>query len=373
MISIIIKSVKHDDFVDNIKYTSNGYKRWKDYNGDISTSKIIEPEYLYAYNNWLKPSRDMFEMMFLSLSEQTYKDFEIILVHRNPDKINKQVLLDWKEKLNLKVVKSKHTKWYDMGPQYSDVASNLNTGIIWADGDLVLSLNDECMIGKTYLSEVAKLYKFNRLGIGKRTYYWVVNDLKQPYDEYIKDKTKLDSIWGEDIFDERFCRRELFPNTNRSYTERCAMWGHAMTFPLNIALDINGFDETYDGWVDVDEMDFTNRFFSYTNRYTPTMMKNTVYSLSIPHWLGNNIIQKKRNGKAFMNILYSENFNTRANDTRPKKESIEKYIKWHKENDILSLLDEGGIYGSMKIDTFNLRNLRKFRNQNEALCGKLYV
>jgi len=381
-ITLLIKSIKSDDpkeALDPVKKYRNAYYDWKDADEDILNNPIIDDKFRGYVKDYIKPSRTMFEMMFMNLAHQTYKDFEIVLVHRHPDKLRWEVIKDWQKELDIKLIKSKHTVWYDVGEKYSDFINNINTGLIWAEGECVVSIADGSLYDKRYLENIAKLFTRNKLGIPPRKCYAIVPDYKpSPEGRFGPrgNETNLlkDTPHNFEDYNKPVYKAEMYPNPQFKYYERCYYWGYAIPFPLKEALEINGFDENYDGWLGPDDRDFGNRLTT-KYPYTSVMMKGAVYAFRVRNHIIGTIRDSYFGTNELMKILgqFVPPFNyLRANESRPSEEQLKQYRKDYIK--VWSKLKLDDNYKYIKdVPTFDLNKLRKVRNKEPKKCGELIL
>jgi len=381
-VTILIKSLKSDDpkdILDLVKKYKNCYYDWKDADEDTLNNRLIDNKFRKHVETYIKPSRTMFEMMFMNLADQTYKDFEVLLVHRKPDTLKYEVIKDWQETLDLKLIKAKHTVWHDVGDKYSDFINNINTGLIWANGELIISIADGSLYDKRYIENVVKLYQRNLLGIPPRKIYGIVPDYVESNEKKYGPNGLEDNIlhtepYNFEDYEKPVYLAEMYPNPQKKYFEQCYYWGYAIPFPLESALDLNGFDETYDGWLGPDDRDFGNRLFS-TTKYIPSMMKGMIYAFRVRNHIIGTIRDSYFGTNELMNILGQLNAPlkyTRANESRPTEKQLKEYEKAYVKQWGKLKLDKN--YSFLKdVKTFNLRELRKVREKEPKKCGKVIL
>jgi hypothetical protein len=381
-VSILIKSNKSDDpkkNIDKVKQYRNCYYDWKDADEDILNNELIDDKFRYHVENYIKPSETMFDMMFRNLADQTFKDFEILLVHRYPDEINKDVIKKWQKKLDIKLIQPKHTVWHDLGDGYSDFINNINSGLIWANGELVVSIADGSLYDKRYLGNVVKLYNRKLLGICPRKIYGVVPDYIPSDEKKFGPNSLEDNQLKSDTFNFEDYKKpvylsEMYPNPEMKYFEPCYYWGYAIPFPLEGALGINGFDETYDGWLGPDDRDFGNRLFS-TTPYRPVMMKGMIYAFRVRNHIIGTIRNSYFGTNELMKIIgqLSPPYNYLvANKSRPTDENLKEYEKAYIDVWGPTKLDKN--YNNIKnVSTFDLKELRKIRDKEPKKCGKVIL
>lgn len=370
-ITVIVRTIRNDyEEVDAVRKSSCQFKQWQQH-PEWLNNPLIDSEFKDLYNNCIVDSRTMFEMMLESFVNQTFKDFEILFVHRHPEKVNQDVFREYKDKIDVKLIKSKHSIWNDLGEQYCDYVNITNTGIIWANADILHMINDCSLYPPNYLQEVYNLFKNNKLAIAPRISYSIV--------ENFNGKFKVErGIWQE--YNYPILKTYNYPSGDENKTDNCAWWGYSLTYSLDDILKINGHDESLDGWIGTDDGDLGRRMSLVTNKI-PTMMENPAYTLrvrrnhlfddkfisSIPYYAGG------RNNKVMLQILNQrpliKNYIV-ANNTRPTRRQMNIYKRWHLKNK--DVLDEN--YDKcIDVPTYDLRELRKIRNTNPKKCGEVII
>ena len=371
-----MRTIRNDfsDQLETVKYTCNGFLRWKNIeNINILDNKLITKDFKSLYKECIQPAETTFEMTLRSFANQSFKDFEVLIVHRHPEYINKEVLKKYKDKVDFKIIKSKHTIWNDLGEEYSDFVNNGNTGAIWADGELLHFINDSTLYPSDFTKELWRLYKGNKLGIPARTFYCYLPNykpkkpLKNNYNQY-------------DLYEDPIYADISYPNPFKEYYKRAWMWGYGISTPLNEFLEVNGFDETLDGWMGTDDGDYERRVMQIS-QYEPILMKNMMYSLvhAPKHFKdimadhGIHVANYRLFNEKLMETIGQRPRPTKyikANLQRPTREDMDKVKEWFDNKYGEGVLDKN--YDThIKLPTYDLTNLRKVKNKEEELCGKL--
>ncbi len=165
-----------------------------------------------------------FEWAIESLKNQTFKNFEYIIVdgHYNERKDLVSELLKKENPLfECKHVPDKPSRWKGKRPSISNAR---NTAIIYAKGKYVVFHDDNCKMPSDWLEKCMKLLELGYIVAGNWFTYQKESVVEKYGWEHRYNLVKEPKIVGGHWF----------------YTGNCA-------FPLIAAFDINGFDEELDG------------------------------------------------------------------------------------------------------------------------------
>ena len=189
-----------------------------------------------------------YEALLRNLSRQTLREFELVYVdtfyEENKEKFDKLL-----SGLNFNVkhvpIHVEHRYWYDKG--YCYIAAAKNTGILHADGELLVTCDDGEFFPDDFLQRYWNHYKTGHYMLGMH------NRLKNIKTE---NGIPIFPISGEVyINDHRFLNV-----ANQTYQHKNGSWAFAGTsFSLLDALELNGFNERMDGCKSLDDCDFGNR------------------------------------------------------------------------------------------------------------------
>lgn len=152
------------------------------------------------------PDMPIFKPTLESLAEQTFRDFELIVVDHLID--SRPHCLE-KQNFSIKHIRPKKSMWDDM--RYPALANGYNTGIVHSNGEAVLVIGDCCRFEPDYLQMMWDLYK--------------------------SGLTASSHVTFED---------------NRKYERRSGdvpgrlMWGYTI-YDIKKLFEVNGFDQSYDG------------------------------------------------------------------------------------------------------------------------------
>jgi len=342
-VSLILKTNRRND--------DTGFEKWKNAvdNEDarIFQNPIVDPVFQDLLKKSFLDTESYIEPTLNTLVDASFKDFEVVIVHRNPDAI-----LDAVKKYNgflsIKLIKEKHSIWHDLDEKYCTISNAVNTGVIWADGDLLISIDDCSLFPKHLLRELYKMYKSQMYGMPKAIKY-SFTDTPRPSDS-----------WTLREFNNGVMR-ETLPWRIKAGEIFGTGWGYCLPFSLNHALQVNGFDESLDGALLDEDGDFCDRVAMISN-YKRII---TIYPLYFFGHKYSNVKTSRlvRYNKQFRIILGQKPFPPKrivANTWRPTKGQCEEYRKWHLKQ--FGEIDEN-FDACMRVPTFNLRELREKRFQ----------
>lgn len=198
-----------------------------------------------------------YEALLRNLSRQSLREFELVYVdsfyEENREKFDR--LLSGLNFIAKHVpIHKDHRYWFDKG--YCYIAAAKNTGILHADGELLVTCDDGEFFPDDFLQRCWSHYKSGHYMLGMH------NRLKS-----IKTENGIPvfPIQGEIyINDNRF--NQLYINaspsskSNNIFQHNNGSWAYAGTsFSLLDALELNGFNERMDGCKSLDDCDFGNR------------------------------------------------------------------------------------------------------------------
>lgn len=222
------------------------------------------------------PELHMLEPTLNSLEEQTFRDFELIVVDRLYDR--RSELFDGKpfkrENLGfpIKHVPVHPNHWFWIDRKRWAVCAALNTGILHAEGELLVRLDDCSQFDSDYLEKFWEGYQsgcfplamHTRYRGGKQAYY---NEgyreggyefVRHAWETPEERRQILSRIYreGDRVRDTRW------PVVERRGGRMTApvnwMYGYS-SFSLEAALRVNGFDERFDGQKSLEDVDFGSR------------------------------------------------------------------------------------------------------------------
>lgn len=179
------------------------------------------------------PEWNHFDQLARHLSEQTFRDFELVVV--TPFVEEARQALDGRVD-RLVVVQPRDTPW--RRERMFAVSSARNTGLVHARGDTVLVIDDCFEFETDFFACVARW--------AQKGFAVAVMDCKA-------DGAKNDSRWP--IFEARARGKEsiILRRKDDLTPQGC------MAFPLDAAIAINGYDERFDGARGLEDMNFPRR------------------------------------------------------------------------------------------------------------------
>lgn len=96
--------------------------------------------------------RDELRVFLESIENQTYKDFELIVIDQNPNELIFDVIKEFQKKLDIKYIRS----------EQKGLSFNRNKGLILADGDIIGFPDDDCEYPTDILEKVIKFFEENK-------------------------------------------------------------------------------------------------------------------------------------------------------------------------------------------------------------------
>ena len=224
-----------------------------------------------SHDNFLAPQgiKSYFNSVTNNLQRQTVQDFEFSYVDTHYE-LNKSWFADSKGFTIKHVpVHHNHRYWYNQNHCYISAAKN--TGILYADGELVISADDAEFFPPTMLERYWNHYTSGCLchAIHKRmrSIKATGGDIDYPIDGdiYIND------------------HRWKYLDKQPSHQHDHGSWCFAGTsFPLSDAIKLNGYNERMDACKSLEDCDFGNRL----RLWSPTrnfVIDNEVYAYIVDH------------------------------------------------------------------------------------------
>lgn len=211
-----------------------------------------------------------FESLIENLSHQTFKDFELVYIDTYYED-NKEKFSQMKSPFVVKHVPihKDHRYWYDFGNTY--IAAAKNTGILYADGELVITFDD------------GEFFPENLLAT-----YW--NYYKNGYFMHAYHK-RMKSIEIENGIVKNPIAGDIYINDSRSFNgdsciHRNGTWTYAGTsFALEDALTLNGFNEKLDGYKSLEDCDFGIRLTMINRSFVIDKKDGFLYILDHPSYI----------------------------------------------------------------------------------------
>jgi glycosyltransferase involved in cell wall biosynthesis len=254
-----------------------------------------------------KRTEPLIKLALQSLKEQTFKNFEYILIdgyyYRRKDEIAK-LAKDMDIQFPFLHIPDKPSRWRGQRPC---IGNARNTGLVFANGTFVVHHDDCCKMVPDWLERHITYLRKGYLVAGS----WIGC---QGIDE---KGDCIPGIYGPD-HRARIINKpvEIHPGW---------LYGSNFSFPLKGALDINGFDEIYDGELGQDDIDFSIRLqrMGYKHIFDP---KCLVYFVMMTHTYDKSVrpINKKlRDGiDHFSNELLMQELMDERTRTTPRGNTI---------------------------------------------------
>jgi hypothetical protein len=208
----------------------------------------------------------LWEPTLSTLVRQTEKDFEWIIVDLFYDE-RKDYFKNHNLGMKIKHVPGYPNLWHEKG--LVQTCEQFNRGIIHSDGELLFFDADSAMLPPNLMENLWKHYKdgyFVSLGFGADlTYAPEIADAKMKgFDDpgltniVPTDWYKRLGYDGKVIMDHRYNR--TFKNWTINFVTISSQWYYGIsTCNLDSALEINGFDEAFDGDPTLNDVDFGSR------------------------------------------------------------------------------------------------------------------
>lgn len=195
-----------------------------------------------------------FESVIECLKNQTFKDFEFIYIDTYYDE-NKDKFASISCPFLVKHVPIhyNHRYWFDLG--YTYISAAKNTGILYADGELVVTCDDaeffpENLLQKYWGHYSTECYLF---GVHKR----------------LKSIKTVDGKIVCPISGDVYINDHRFQQKNSIICHNNGTWAYAGTsFALKDALYLNGFNEKMDGCKSLEDCDFGTRLSLLGRRFS---------------------------------------------------------------------------------------------------------
>jgi len=357
--SIIIKT--------NRKERDTSFTQWKKKlsQGKIQQSLLWEDKDQVFENNIMK-SRSFIEPTLRSLTEQEYDDFEVVLVYRGISHKTLELANSYRHYLNLKIVPEKHSIWHELGDEYCTISNAINTGIIYADGELLISTDDCSIFPPKLVGEMANLYfKKMKYSIPPYIKYSLYNPAKSNLVQEVKISankldgyTKMKDKWEIHEWDDNAgLLKETTLYNKKPGDIFYPTYGYCFSVSLEEALYINGFDETYDGAMHGEDGDFGERL-SVVSPYKRVVTENKIYFFGHKYSNVKNykLVRDNRKFKEFIGQRPYPPDKIVANIWRPTQEQLNAYREWHLK-----------MYGQLdpnwdkckNVPLFRLKSLRK--------------
>ena len=219
------------------------------------------------------PSIHILEPTFHSLKTQTFKDFELIVIDAlYPQKRDWIEAQEWSFPVKYVPVHPNHRFWLDRGRW--NVCGQLNTGILHAEGELLLRIDDCSEFGEDFLQRFWDGYQIGYFPLAMHIKYlggkparFNKKYRKEGYEAqrpYLYQRLEPDrgeilrQLFGEDglIRDTRY--RVVKASGGRMIAPINWYYGYSSA-SLEALLKINGYDELFDGDKSLEDADAGSR------------------------------------------------------------------------------------------------------------------
>jgi len=277
-------------------------------------------EFKNLATNRLSNIEHFIEPTLKSIAKQKFKDFEFIISHRYPEGIY-PITNRYSEYMdcNMRVIKEKPSIWHDLGDIYHTVANNKNSAFIESEGELIYHIDDLTFFNENLLQEAWDLWKEGKYVTG-RTVRCIT------YDKFMKDgvikigpnKTRIQKNgWIGEV-------KPLIVYPNHPKIPMEMFWTCSASVSAKELIEINGYDELYDGSLTGIDMDAGTRL-SKISEYERVASNNYLYEIDDPT-PKNNI-----RDDVMMRRIFRVN-HIKGNSWKPKSYMIKRYKNWHNHN-----------------------------------------
>jgi glycosyltransferase involved in cell wall biosynthesis len=326
-----------------------------------------------------RPLDHQFDVFLDSIKRQSFKDFEVIIVDLLKDKAIEKPTAPEFNKINarnydfnkynfpIKHIAPKSTWWLDR--QFASYCHCVNTGIIAADGELIV-LFDDCseILGNDSLELHWDWYK---KGDGKtfaRSIFeywhsgrpWIYGEPGAPFVEKLIRKPVRHSM-----YDYLIQHNQIHFTTNNI----CAFGYYS--FSLQTMLDLNGYNELFDGVKGAEDFDMGCRLIDYGCQEVNDIRLRVIENVHEPfvfHMANSNWRWQRSNLGLHLTLLKRGRgieF-TKANDRPLTQAEYNDLVKYHIEN--MAGWKETDEFRRLLTDPpiFDLKQLRK--EYRDGLC-----
>jgi predicted O-methyltransferase YrrM len=268
-----------------------------------------------SYDNFLfnQGIHSYFETVTDCLKRQTFKDFEFIFIDAfyedNKDNF-KKIIKSLPFLVKHVAIHKNHRYWYDKG--YCYISAAKNTGILYADGELVISCDDAELFPEQLLQKYWDHYQSGYLMLGVHKRMKSINT---------ENGFPVYPITGEIyINDHRMETAMRKGDNNKVYHHKFGNWAFAGTsFKLEDAVFLNGYNERMDGCKSLEDCEFGERLSIKGNKFAIDqdgffyIIDHSCYSDAIPQipfendGQASSPVPVKRNGKEISHFIAVEN------------------------------------------------------------------
>jgi len=304
-------------------------------------SNVLNDEFAYLVIAMIPESTHTLEPTLDSLYTQTFEpdEFEVLLCHKYPDDV-KGIEKRYKD-FNLRIIKEKPSIWHELGDEYRTVNNIRNGGILEAQGELLLFLDDYTIFNHDLLEKAWNAYQ--------NGYYITARGMRRI--RYNPDAKSTETPTRKSIVDKGIYSSYNFNHTKEGdIIPNSATWTYCCSVSLEETLYINAFDEIWDGNFGGTDQDFGRRLARIT-KYKRKLM-GTIYEFahsSPRHKTRNDEILRQICGQMIPKHI-------RANEWKPTEAEMRRYKKWHESN--IGYLDQNW-NKFLKVPMCNLEEMKK--------------
>lgn len=307
-ISVLLATNRLNDSV--IKYMHKAMNGLSELQENTFTEEFHElaPSRLEGINHILEPT-------LRSLDEQTFKDFELIISHRYPGDA-KNIIKELG--YPIKLVKEKPSIWHDIHPKYHTVANNKNTAFINSSGELIYHIDDLTFFNKNLLKEAWDLWRDNKYMTG-RTVRCITYDKEKFKDYYIRaigpNKIEMHKNGWKGQ------QKPLTGSEGHPEIPMYMFWTCSASVSAEELLEINGYDELYDGSLTGIDMEAGARL-DKISKYKRVASDNYLYEINDP------TPKYQTRDDVMMRKIWRINY-IKANSWKPTPIQVKRYKRWH--------------------------------------------
>ena len=287
----------------------------------IGGRALVRGKFKHLLELCVKPDMQSFlEPTLRSLELQSFKNFEVIIVDWHMEK-RRHITETYRGKMKIKHVKDKPSPWHKIKPPkgweakvkpaFPDVGNARNTGVILAEGELLLFLDDNIILEPETLETCWK-WHLKSYGAKLIRYRW----------DFEEERLKLKPEFNSPIYS------KLWSNGWMPYTYKGA-WSHGFTVTLENMLKTNGFEEVLiGGTVGAEDIDLANRLHNLIEK--PTGKTKMIIDAKAVAWeLGHRHIHYYRPpvrlNILLLDIIRDWSRDTLANTRKPTESELEEY------------------------------------------------
>lgn len=218
--------------------------------------------------------KDFIEAVLESINYQTYRNFEVIVAE--DDNTLENFINNLRNKVNYKLI---HVQQEDLGYRRNTA---LNNGVKNSLGNLIVVIDQDCMLHPKFLEEYAKNFNNGDMFVGRRF------NLGKKYTEVVlKNKIRKFNFLRLIFTDCRIkeiARGAYLPWLKVKRTTRCL--GSNFGIKRELLLKLNGFDENYIGY-GLEDVDIEKRVLMAGGKIFSMKNKAIQYHLYHPEPQGN--------------------------------------------------------------------------------------